>query len=105
METVRRSKGVSVGGTDSAITKSVVSRRDFYLGLWAGRQFGLSDVALRNYARSVVEADRTASGPETLIRKLERDFAAWGCPMAREEIIHQLHRTQAVAYRQFTAQG
>ncbi len=105
MKTLRPRDSVSYGGPDPAIMTSVASRRDFYLGLWAGRQFGLSDTALHDYARSIVEADKIASEPETLIQKLEHDFAIRGCPVEREEIIHQLHRTQAVAHRQFISRG
>ncbi len=105
MEHEQRRANLSIFGTDVAVRESVVSRRNFYLGLWAGRQFGLSDRALRDYARSVAEADDAAGRAKTLIQKLERDFIARGCPVAREEILYQIHRTEAVAQRQFMAGG
>ena len=86
---------------DQAIEDCVVSRRNFYLGLWAGAQLGLADEGLQEYARAVVAADYEEPGPEDVIRKLVRDFSAHGHVMTRQEIVRQLWRTQAIAARQF----
>jgi len=85
---------------DDAIEECLVSRRNFYLGLWAGRQLGLSQGELHDYARSVVAADFEEPGDEDVIRKLVRDFDSSGCAVTREEIERQLCRTQAIAVRQ-----
>lgn len=101
MSPKKASAAASAVTIDEAIEDCVLTRRDFYLGLWAGRKFGLSDAALQNYARSIVEADYQAPGSEALIQKLERDFADRGCVVTREEIERELHRLEADANRQF----
>jgi hypothetical protein len=95
-------KQASAFSIADAIEECVVSRGNFYLGLWAGRQFGLCHTALHDYARSVVEADYEEPGHEDVLRKLARDFAVSDCTMPREEIERQLCRTQAIAARQFS---
>ena len=79
-----------------------MSRRNFYLGLWAGRQIGVPEALLRSYAHSVVAADYEEPGHEDVIRKVVSDFAANGLVVTRDEIKRQLHRTQAIAARQFS---
>lgn len=86
---------------DAAIEECIVARRNFYLGLWAGRQIGVSEEALRDYASSVVLADFEEPGHEDVIRKLERDFRANGLVLTRDEFNRQLCRTRAIAARQF----
>jgi hypothetical protein len=86
---------------DDAIEDCVLTRRDFYLGLWAGRKLGLSDGALQDYARSVVAVDYEDPGSEALIQKLQRDFVDHGCAVGREEIERELHRLEADAHQQF----
>jgi len=86
---------------DTAIEECIVSRRNFYLGLWAGRQLGIADELLREYAHSVVAADFEEPGHEDVIRKLARDFAAKDQVLTREEVERQLCRTRAIAARQF----
>ena len=102
MEIEGRSKRASPFSVEEAVEECVISRRDFYVGLWAGRRLGLSEEALHDYARNVVEADCEEPGSEDVIRKLARDFAAHGCKVAREEIERQLCQMQAIAIRQFT---
>ena len=48
---------------DAAIEECIVSRRNFYLGLWAGRQLGIREELLRNYACRVAAADYEQPGP------------------------------------------
>jgi predicted tellurium resistance membrane protein TerC len=86
---------------DTAIEECVVSRRNFYLGLWAGRQLGIAEELLREYAHSVVAADYEEPGHEDVVRKLAHDFAANDQVLTREEVERQLCRTQAIAARQF----
>jgi hypothetical protein len=88
---------------DAVIEECFVSRANFYLGLWAGRQIGIADALLHDYARSVAAAEYDEPGSEDVIRKLMRDFAANGVAVAREEIEHQLYRSRAVAARQFAS--
>jgi hypothetical protein len=86
---------------DEAIEECIVSRRNFYLGLWAGRQLDLPEEALRAYAETVVEADHEEPGHDDVIRKIARDFAERGQAMTRAEILRQLIRTHLLAARQF----
>jgi hypothetical protein len=86
---------------DRAIQECFVSRGNFYLGLWAGRQMGIAEMMLGDYARGVVAADYEEPGHEDVIRKLARDFDAKGLIVNRDEIERQLSRMRAVAARQF----
>ena len=86
---------------DTAIEECVVSRRNFYLGLWAGRAMGIAEPLLRDYAHSVVAADFEEPGHEDVIRKVVGDLAASGLALTREEIERQLCRTHAIAAWQF----
>jgi hypothetical protein len=85
---------------DHAIEHCVIARRNFHLGLWAGRALGLADAALQRYARSVVVADYEEPGRDDVIRKLQGDFAARGCAVSRAEIERELHRWHGDAIRQ-----
>ena len=69
---------------DHAIEDCVIARRNFYLGLWAGRTLGLADNALLEYACSVVAADYEEPGRDDVIRKLLGDFAGCGDPAGRD---------------------
>jgi hypothetical protein len=42
---------------ETAIEECIVSRRNFYLGLWAGHQLGIREELLRDYACSVAATD------------------------------------------------
>ncbi|HUN47951.1 MAG TPA: ATPase inhibitor subunit zeta [Stellaceae bacterium] len=86
---------------DDAIEECVISRRNFYLGLWAGRQLDLPEAALGAYAQTVVEADHEEPGHDDVIRKIAGDFAAHDVAMTRAEILRQLIRTHLLAARQF----
>src|SRR5215472_1214488 len=86
---------------EDAVGSCVVSRRNYYLGLWAGRRIGVPEKQLRNYALSVVEADFAAPGHEDVVRKLSDDFAASGERVSEDEILQQMQRSSAVAARQF----
>jgi len=86
---------------ERAIQECFVSRGNFYLGLWAGRQMGIEETMLGDYARGGVAADYKEPGHQDVIRKLARDFQAKGLVVNRDEIEHQLCRMRAVAARQF----
>jgi len=88
---------------DAVIEECLVSRGNFYLGLWAGRQLGVAEALLHDYARSVAAAEYEEPGAEDVFRKLMRDFAANGVAVTRDEIEYQLYRSRAVAARQFAA--
>jgi hypothetical protein len=85
---------------DHAIEDCMIARRNFYLGLWAGRALGLADNALLEYACSVVAADYEEPGHEDVIRKLRADFAAAGLATTRDEIVRELCLAQTIAVRQ-----
>ncbi len=86
---------------DRAIEECIVPRRNFYLGLWAGRQLGITQELLRDYACSVVVADFEEPGYEDLFRKLARDFSLIGLDFPRDELERQLRRAWTTAVWQF----
>jgi hypothetical protein len=88
---------------DTVIEQCIVSRGNFYLGLWAGRQIGVAETLLHDYARSVAAAEYDEPGSEDVFRKLMRDFAAHGVAVTRDDIEHQLYRARTIAARQFAA--
>lgn len=88
---------------DTVIEECPLSRGNFYLGLWAGRQIGVAEALLHDYARSVAAAEYDEPGSEDVFRKLMRDFAAYGVAVTRDDIEHQLYRSRAIAARQFAA--
>jgi len=82
---------------DAVIEECLVSRGNFYLGLWAGRQLGVAEALLHDYARSVAAAEYEEPGAEDVFRKLMR------VAVTRDEIEDQLYRSRAIAARQFAA--
>ena len=103
MEGNRHAPHTAPTSIDMVIEECVVSRGNFYLGLWAGRQIGVAEALLHDYARTVAAAEYDEPGSEDVFRKLMHDFAAHGVAVARDEIEHQLFRSRAVAARQFAA--
>ena len=101
MESNQHRPHVAPLSIDAAIEECIVPRRNFYLGLWAGRQLGIREELLRDYACSVAAADYEQPGYEDVVRKLARDFAVTGLLFQRGEIEQQLGRAWTLAVWQF----
>jgi hypothetical protein len=71
----------------------ILARRNRLLGLWAGRQMGLSDVEAETYASEVIRAEFEDAGDEEVVRKLLGDLTSAGveCDEAaiREALAHK----------------
>lgn len=81
------------------------SRRDKLLGSWAAELMGLTGEAAEKYATAVVIADIERPGPEDVVEKLLKDFAAKKIEMSEHRIRKQLERFFEEAVRQLAAQG
>jgi hypothetical protein len=92
---------VALRSIDAAIEDCIVSRRNFYLGLWVARQLGIIDGLHRDYARGVVASDYEQPGYEDVLRKLARDFAECGLAFPREEVERQLQHAWTIAFWHF----
>lgn len=64
----------------------VNARRDYILGLWAGRQLGLCDEELQHYVRDIMHTDRMTSGCDPMIDKVATDFSKKGITLANSQI-------------------
>lgn len=69
---------------------SVNARRNYYMGLWAGRQLGLNADDLQQYASSVMKADEEEPGPFDMIRKVSSDFRQLGRKVSESQLLEQL---------------
>nr|WP_306269136.1 ATPase inhibitor subunit zeta [Pararhizobium sp. IMCC3301] len=62
------------------------ARRDYILGLWAGRQLGLRDDELQHYVRDVMHTDQMTPGFDPMINKVATDFSKNGIALANTQI-------------------
>ena len=65
---------------------SVIERRNFFLGVWAGQLLGYEDDDLALYAGEIMASDLEEQGPQDVIARLVRDFTAHGVTMTAAEI-------------------
>jgi hypothetical protein len=81
-----------------AITEGCVNaRRDYILGLWAGRQMGLCGDDLQLYVRDVLHTDRMTPGADPMIDKVARDFSNCGVAVAQNHIRVALQNAERTA--------
>jgi hypothetical protein len=73
---------------------SIVARRNFHFGLWAGAKLGRRDEALARYAFEVMAADEVVAGPDDVLDHVLRDLGEGGVPMSREQLAAQLVRVE-----------
>ena len=64
---------------------SVIERRNFFLGLWAGRLLGHDGEALALYAGEVMASDLEEAGADDIVRRVSRDLAEGGLSQALVE--------------------
>lgn len=72
----------------------VNARRNYLMGLWAGRMIGFSDRDLSDYVCDVMASDSLAPGPQPVVRKLRRDLSDIGMEISEAEILRQLQMTE-----------
>ncbi|MEP0518803.1 MAG: ATPase inhibitor subunit zeta [Hyphomicrobiales bacterium] len=75
----------------------VNARRDYILGLWAGKQLGLNDDDLMSYVRDVISADHMAPGADPMINKVATDFSRNGVGMGCNQIWNVLQNAERTA--------
>lgn len=61
-------------------------RRNFALGLWAGRLLGYEGEALALYAGEIMAADLEETGSEDVVARLRHDLTAAGLDIGSEDI-------------------
>lgn len=73
---------------------SVIERRNFFLGLWAGRLLGHDGDDLALYAGKVMASDLEEPGSDDIVRCISADLAARGLPLGQRDVIAQLRQTE-----------
>ena len=79
---------------------NVVARRNQLMGLWAGKQLGLSGAHLERYTAELHEADYEECGPRDVVRKIARDLAKAGIEVGDELVGEFLSKAEADARRE-----
>ncbi|MGI9401756.1 MAG: ATPase inhibitor subunit zeta [Rhizobiaceae bacterium] len=72
----------------------VNARRNYLMGLWAGRMLGLRERQLSEYVCDVMVSDYQEPGPGVVVRKLRRDLADAGMEFSESEVLRQLRMTE-----------
>ena len=72
----------------------VNARRNYLMGIWAGRMLGYSDRDLTDYVCDVMASDFLEPGPQDVVRKLRRDLSGIGLDMSEGEILRQMQMTE-----------
>jgi len=73
-------------GSSSVADGVSAQRRNFALGLWAGRLLGYEGEALALYAGEIMAADLEETGSEDVVARLRRDLAAAGLEIGSDDI-------------------
>ena len=68
----------------------VNARRNYIMGLWAGRMIGVEPRRLPQYVVTVMQSDYEEPGPGDVVRKISRDLVAHGIDLGEAEILRQL---------------
>jgi hypothetical protein len=73
---------------------SVIERRNFFMGLWAGQLIGYEGEDLALYAGKIMASDLEERGPQDVIGRIVRDFAAEGIAVSKDEVGARLMQTE-----------
>lgn len=73
---------------------SIVARRNFHFGLWAGTKLGHRDEALARYAFDVMSADYAEHGPDDVVDHVHEDLRVGGRIISRQDVLAQLVRVE-----------
>lgn len=79
---------------------SVLARRNFHFGLWAGRRLGLGEEALARYTRNLMTAGLGESGPLEMVGKVAADFRAQRIEVAEAALLENLRRLERQVRRE-----
>lgn len=82
---------------ESATEDCINARRNYILGLWAGKKLGLSEDALTSYVRDVMQADAKAPGADPVIAKVADDFSASQLAVPPAHILSELQQAERMA--------
>jgi hypothetical protein len=72
---------------DDQTRGQVNARRNYLLGLWAGRQLGLRKGELSIYVEEVMLSDFEEPGPNDILRKVEADLRRAGFHVEHRELL------------------
>ncbi|MEO9874905.1 MAG: ATPase inhibitor subunit zeta [Anderseniella sp.] len=75
---------------EMATRGQVNARRNYLMGLWAGRMLGMGDRELPGYVHEVMRSDFEEPGPGDVVRKVSRDLASRGRKISEEDVLKQL---------------
>ncbi|MFN3889307.1 MAG: ATPase inhibitor subunit zeta [Beijerinckiaceae bacterium] len=73
---------------------SVIERRNFFMGLWAGQLLGYEGDDLAIYAGEIMASDLAEPGPADVIARIVRDFAGQGVAVSEREVGDRLAQTE-----------
>ncbi|MDP2356196.1 MAG: ATPase inhibitor subunit zeta [Beijerinckiaceae bacterium] len=73
---------------------SVIERRNFFIGLWAGQLMGYEGDDLALYAGEIMASDLAEPGPQDMIARIVEDFAANGITVTEMDIGSRLSQTE-----------
>ena len=79
---------------EASTADCIVARRNYFLGMWAGRKLGLQGDALADYIDQVMESDFEVAGPDDVIAKIHSDLTVNGVSCDRTEVLGALTRTE-----------
>jgi hypothetical protein len=88
---------MTIANFEESSRDSITARRNYLVGLWAGRQLGLSGELLQRYAQAVHEADFEEAGPDDVVRKISTDFARAELDSNPEVVMKALAASEASA--------
>lgn len=85
---------MTINEIEVATRGQVNARRNYLLGLWAGRMLGLRNRQLSEYVCEVMVSDFQEPGPHDVVRKLNRDLTNVGMDISEDEIMRHLKLTE-----------
>jgi hypothetical protein len=88
---------------DDALRFKTTSRRNRYLGVWAGELLGLSGSEAEAYVKDVIRADFQEPGDEDVIGKVMSDFKAKGVAVTDAQLRQKLIELMAQSLAEIEA--
>ena len=81
-------------GLDHVSRDSIIERRNFSMGLWAGQLMGYEGDDLALYAGKIMASNLAEPGPQDMIARIVDDFAANGIYVTNCEVGSRLGQTE-----------
>lgn len=88
---------------EQSTRENITARRNHLMALWAGKQLGLSGVALNDYAMALHAADFEEAGPADVLRKIETDLTAANIVVRADLLQLALTQSETTARRELLA--